>query len=67
MFRQTHNVRALRKHRGLNAQAARYAQKLAQAGYYKVKRDPYIGPGVGENLFVQCGNHITGRDVTRAW
>ncbi|CAB4039229.1 Retrovirus-related Pol poly from transposon opus, partial [Paramuricea clavata] len=66
-YRQTHKVQALKLNRGLNRQAGRYAQRLAQTGFYKVKRDPYIGPGVGENLFVQCGNHITGSDVTKAW
>ncbi|CAB4041855.1 Hypothetical predicted protein, partial [Paramuricea clavata] len=66
-YRQTHNAQALKLNRGLDRQAARYAKRLAQTGFYKVKRDPYIGPGVGENLFVQCGNHITGSDVTKAW
>lgn len=53
---------------GLNAQAEKYAQKLAQSGFMKVKRDPYIHAGVGESLFAQCGgNFITGSDVSRAW
>ena len=67
-YRQIHNSRPLRLHGGLNAQATHYAQKLAQGGFYQVRRDPYIGPGVGENLFVQCGgNHVTGSDATRSW
>ena len=68
MYRQIHNARPLTLNGGLNAKAESYAQKLAQTGFMKVKRDPYIGPGVGESLFAQCGgNFITGSDVSTAW
>ncbi|XP_028391914.1 uncharacterized protein LOC114516587 [Dendronephthya gigantea] len=66
-YRQTHNAMALRMSGGLNRQAEHYAKRLAQRGLYKVRRDPYIRPWFGENIFVHCGNHISGADVSKAW
>ena len=51
----------------LNAQAEIYAQRLAENGFYQIKHDPNLAKNIGENLYSQCGNEITGSDVAKNW
>ena len=67
MYRAIHSVRKLRRSWLLNRQAKRYARKLAKNGFYNVRHDPQITPGVGENIFAYCGSDVSGSDVTTAW
>ena len=66
-YRRTHSAQPMSLDGNLNAQAQIYAQRLAENGFNQVKHDPNIARDVGENLYSQCGNEITGSDVAKNW
>ncbi|XP_028409906.1 hornerin-like isoform X2 [Dendronephthya gigantea] len=66
-YRSIHGCPQLGQCARLRQQAGLYAQKLADQGARVAQGDPGLEPGIGENIFISCGNEVSGEAVVNHW
>lgn len=44
-----------------------YAQKLANQGAREPLKDPKLEFGIGENIYILCGNEVSAEEAVNHW
>jgi hypothetical protein len=44
-----------------------YAQELADQGVRELQNNPKLEFGIGENIYISCGNEVSGEEAVNHW
>jgi hypothetical protein len=66
-YRRIHGCRDLSQCARLRQQAGLYAQELADQGAREPVSDSKVKFGIGENIYISCGNEVTAEEAVSYW
>ncbi|CAB3991903.1 PRY1-like isoform X1 [Paramuricea clavata] len=66
-YRKIHGCRDLSQCARLRQQAGMYAQELANQGVRELQNNPKLEFGIGENIYISCGNEVSGEEAVNHW
>ena len=66
-YRRIHGCRDLSQCARLRQQAGLYAQELADQGAREPVSDSKVKFGIGENIYISCGNEVTAEEAVSHW